>query len=134
MMLTGKELEIMTVLWDSETPLTTSEIIECTPHRTWQEGSIFAIMNTLIKKGAVVLETYKPTLGKHARAYKPLITSEEYAIASIDSLQDKGIRIDIDKLVDGLLQKKEVRGYGEYGRCSALFFVLLFVCNGRIMV
>ena len=27
--------------------------------------------------------------------------------ASIDSLQDKGIRIDIDKLVDGLLQKRK---------------------------
>ena len=107
MMLTGKEMEIMAVLWDSEAPLTTSEIIESTPHRTWQEGSIFAIMNTLVKKGAAVLETYKPTSGKHARAYKPFVTSEEYAIASIDSLQDKGIRIDIDKLVDGLLQKRK---------------------------
>ena len=109
MNLTGKELEIMTALWDSEIPLTTTEIIDITPNRTWQEGSIFAIMNTLIKKGAAVLEMYKPTPGKHARAYKPLITSEEYAIASIDSMQDKGIKIDINKLVDGLMKKKEAK-------------------------
>ncbi|MCL1882713.1 MAG: BlaI/MecI/CopY family transcriptional regulator [Defluviitaleaceae bacterium] len=107
MNLTGNELEVMTVLWDSEISLTTTEIIERTPNRTWQEGSIFAIMNTLVKKGAVVLETYKPTQGKHARAYKPLVTSEEYAIASIDSMQDKGIKIDIDKLVDGLMKKRK---------------------------
>ena len=87
--------------------MTTTEIIETTPQRTWQEGSIFAIMNTLIKKGAAVLETYKPTAGKHARAYKPLVTSEEYAIASIGNMQDNGIKIDIDKLVDGLMKKRK---------------------------
>jgi len=107
MNLTSKEMEIMTTLWNSEIPLTTTEIIESTPHRTWQEGSIFAIMNTLIRKGAAVLETYKPTEGKHARAYKPGITSVEYAIASIDNMQDKGIKINIDKLVEGLLKKRK---------------------------
>jgi len=107
MKLTGNELEIMTTLWDCEISLTTAEIIESTPNRTWQEGSIFSIMNTLIKKGAAVLDTYKPTAGKHARAYKPLITPEEYAIASIGNMQDRGIKIDIDKLVDGLLKKRK---------------------------
>ena len=107
--LTGKELEIMMELWNSDIPLTTTEIIGNTPNRTFQEGSIFSIMNTLIKKGAIVLDAYKPTQGKHARSYKPLVSSEEYAIASIGSMQDRGIKIDIQKLVDGLLKKSKTK-------------------------
>jgi len=74
MRLTGKEQEIMTTLWKSKKPLTTAEIVEVSPNRTWHEGSIFAIMKSLLKKGAVVLDAYKPTAGKHARVYKPKIT------------------------------------------------------------
>jgi predicted transcriptional regulator len=102
MKLTNKELEVMTVLWSSGAPLTTAEIIEISPNRTWQEGSIFAIMNTLIKKGAAVLDTYKPTPGKHARAYKPILTPEDYAMEAIQNLRDSGMKIDVHALAERL--------------------------------
>ena len=102
MKLTGKELEIMTALWNSKTSLTTTEIIEISPNRTWQESSIFIIMNTLIKKGAAVLDTYKPTASKHARAYKPTITTEDYAMEAIQTLRDSGMKIDVHALAERL--------------------------------
>jgi predicted transcriptional regulator len=100
--LTGKELEIMTVLWNSKMPLTTTEIIEISPNRTWHERSIFSIINTLIKKGAVVLDTYKPTAGKHARAYKSVITTEDYAMEAIQNMRDSGMKIDVNALAERL--------------------------------
>ena len=110
MKITGKELEIMTVLWNSKTSLTATEIIEISPHRTWQETSIYSIMNNLIKKGAAILDTYKPTASKHARAYKPIITTEQYALSTLCNMEKKGIKFDIDVLVDALLKKSKAEG------------------------
>jgi len=107
MKLTGKETEIMTVLWKSKKPLTTAEIIEITPNRTWHEGSIFAIMKRLVKKGAVALDAYKPTAGKHARVYKPIITTEDYAFRIIEGMDDMGIDIDVHILADHLKKSKQ---------------------------
>ena len=107
MKLTGKETEIMSVLWKSKKPLTASEIIEITPNRTWHEGSIFAVMKRLTKKGAVTLDAFKPTAGKHARIYKPIITTEDYAMALIIGMNDLGIDIDVLVLADRLKKSKE---------------------------
>jgi len=107
MKLTGKEVEIMTVLWNSEAPLTATEIIETSPNRTWHERSIFVMMRSLIKKGAVVLDRYKPTAGKHARAYKPIVTTEDYAMEVFQVMNASGIKIDVDVLADRLRKTKE---------------------------
>ncbi|MCL1863577.1 MAG: BlaI/MecI/CopY family transcriptional regulator [Defluviitaleaceae bacterium] len=107
MKLTGKETEIMNVLWKSKKPLTTAEIIEITPNRTWHEGSIFAVMKRLVKKGAVALDAYKPTAGKHARVYKPIITTEDYAMKIIEGMDDMGIDIDVHALADRLRKSKQ---------------------------
>lgn len=107
MKLTKKELEIMCVLWEKKIPLTAAEIIEASSDRTWQEGSVYAIMNTLIKKGAVILAMHKPTGGNHARAYEPIITSEDYMVKYIGSARDTGIRISIPTLIERLLKIEE---------------------------
>jgi predicted transcriptional regulator len=100
--LTGKETEIMATLWNSDKPLTTSEIIDITPDRTWHEGSIFALMKSLVRKGVVALDTYKPTAGKPARVYKPIITTEDYAIRLLGTLGHVGINVDMNVLADRL--------------------------------
>lgn len=99
MKLTDKELEIMNLLWESESPLTATEIIEASEDRTWKEGSIYAIMNTLIKKGAVVLKCHKPTGSNTARAYETIITSEEYLVSNIGSVIESGVRVDIPTFI-----------------------------------
>lgn len=106
MRLTDKELEIMAVLWDSEIPMTASEIIDASDNRTWKESSIYIIMNTLIKKGAVVLTHHKPTGTNTARAYKPALTSEECTALYIAGVAESGVHIDIDELIKCLKEKK----------------------------
>lgn len=84
--LTLKELEIMRVLWDRENPITGQEIIEASPDRTWKESSIYIILKTLIKKGYVQIDNFKPTVTKNARTYKAVITPEEYSAMQATSL------------------------------------------------
>lgn len=107
MKLTDKELEIMAVLWRNSSSMTATEIIEVSNNRTWKEQSIYIIMNTLLEKGAVILAQYKPTMTKKARAYKPAITSEEYAISSIRNMNQIGIKVDIDALIECLMKTKD---------------------------
>lgn len=79
MKLTEMQLEIMRVLWESESPLTASEIIARSADRTWKENSIFNMLHSLQRKGAVALDHYKPTVTKSARVYRATLSAEEYA-------------------------------------------------------
>jgi len=107
MRLTTKELEIMAVLWGSKIPMTATEIVDASNNRTWKENSIYIIMNTLIKKGAVILSRHKPTGTNSARAYKTALTSEEYTARYIGSVKEGGVHINIDELIK-CLKSKEV--------------------------
>jgi BlaI family penicillinase repressor len=104
--LTKKELEIMALLWRNKSPMTATEIIESSNDRTWRESSIYVIMNTLVKKGAIILKCHKPTGSNTARAYAPMISSEEFAVGYIGSVLDSGIDIDINILVERLKSRK----------------------------
>lgn len=107
MKLTDKELEIMAVLWGSGSPMTATEIIEASNNRTWKENSIYILMNTLIKKGAVLQGKHKPTITKNARAYEPALTSEEYTVMCIKNVQSTGVRVDIHRLIEHLMEAEE---------------------------
>jgi len=107
MKLTDKELEVMIVLWENEHPMTATELIKTSSNRTWKESSIYTILNTLVRKGAVVLTHYKPTMTNAARAYKPVITSEDYTVSNIEDMIKTGVRIDIPTLVAHLMDIKE---------------------------
>ena len=107
MKLTDKELQIMAVLWGTGKPLTANEIIEASDNRTWKENSIYIIMNTLVKKGAVRLVNHKPTMTNNARAYETALTSEEYALSCIENVRQSGIHVDTKTLVRRLIEAEE---------------------------
>lgn len=44
--LTKKEVEMMTVLWRSETALTASEILKASTDRTWKDKSLHILINS----------------------------------------------------------------------------------------
>lgn len=102
MRLTDKEMEIMGVLWRSQSPMTAMELIEASDNRTWKENSIYTIMNTLVKKEAVALTHHKPTVTNTARAYMPKLKSEEYTAHYVSSIIEAGIDISIPALVECL--------------------------------
>ena len=97
--LTGKEMEVMKVLWDSKTPMTATELIEDPRNRTWKENSIYVLLNTLIKKGAIAFACNKPSNTRNAKAYQPMLTPEAYAVAYVRGLSKIGVNIDTAKFL-----------------------------------
>lgn len=57
--LTRKELEMMTVLWQSETALTASEILKASTNRTWKDKSLHILINSLLQKNLIVVDGFK---------------------------------------------------------------------------
>jgi len=87
--------------------MTATEVIGASDNRTWKENSIYIIMNTLIRKGAVVLAHHKPTVTNSARAYKPALTSEQYMVRYVKSTKEAGVPINIQTLIEGLMEVEE---------------------------
>ena len=85
MNLTGKELEIMRVLWGSDSPMTVSDIIAASPKRTWQEVSVHTILKNMVAKGVVVVDHLVPTTGRAAKAYKTVFTAAQYALEQVQT-------------------------------------------------
>ncbi|MCL1884129.1 MAG: BlaI/MecI/CopY family transcriptional regulator [Defluviitaleaceae bacterium] len=113
MKLTSKEMEIMAILWSNDDPMTTTEIIKSSENRTWQQGSIFGIIKTLVLKGAIVQDKNKPTGTTHARTYKVGISSEEYAVSLVRNLANTlnkgsgvGAQLDLNKVIEGIAKIK----------------------------
>ena len=110
MNLTDKELEIMQVLWGSDSPMTIADIIAASPKRTWQEISANAILKNMVEKGVVVVDHYVPTTGRSAKAYKAVFTAAQCALKQA---QAYGVGIEEilttahsdEKLVECLLKK-----------------------------
>lgn len=111
MKLTDTELEIMSILWENNVPMSSAEIIEASNARTWKESSIYAIINTLIGKGAVIQSNLKPTSTKNVRAYKPVISQEEYIVLAVSSIKKSlksSLRFDNNAIVEGIRALLEV--------------------------
>jgi len=107
MNLTDKELELMAVLWSHGKAMTTSEIYDASPNRTWADMTIYTMLKTLIKKKAVAIHDYKPTATVHARTYKAIISPEEYAMKKVSKMMKTGVRVHIPTLVEGLMAMNE---------------------------
>jgi BlaI family penicillinase repressor len=108
--LTDKELQIMAVLWDCETAMTAAEIVGATKNKTWKENSIYIILNSMLKKGAVKLTLHKPTGTNNARAYRPLIAVEDCVLSHIASIEESGASVDIPVLVKRLMSTHKTEG------------------------
>ena len=59
----------------------------------------------MLRKGAVTLAFHKITSTSNARAYRPLITSEDCILSHIAAVEEAGVSIDIPTLVKRLMKK-----------------------------
>ena len=110
MHLTGKELEVMSLLWENEEAMAVADILNVSEDRTWSTNSIFVMMTKLEKKGAV---DYKlvASVTKPARVYKPTLTYEEYLARGLVAKEKKSnMKIDMDLFLKTLEKEfKEAR-------------------------
>ena len=98
------ELEIMQVIWNNPTPITTSEVKRLLEEeRPWSIGALQTLLNRLIDRG--VLEG-----GMHGKSktYIPLISEEEYLVAESRSFLRKITGNSITKLVASLYDSQSI--------------------------
>ncbi|MCC8045934.1 MAG: BlaI/MecI/CopY family transcriptional regulator [Clostridiales bacterium] len=120
--LTKSEREIMDLLWNTDRPLTATEIVNLTPERTWKKSYIHLLINSLIQKNLIKSETHVRTGRNFGRAFVAIDTREEFEIRQItsnSSFSQKSVTALISVLLesvddpsildelDGILQKKK---------------------------
>ncbi len=78
MKLTKSELEIMSVLWKADRPLSRGDILELSENKTWKDNSIHILLNGMLKKGAIVGDGFVRSGKVWGRLYAPTVGIGEY--------------------------------------------------------
>ena len=78
MTLTKNELQVMELLWNSDIPLSSRDMIHMPTDHSWKSGSIFHILNRLLEKEVIIVVGMQPSGKVFARTYAANITRETY--------------------------------------------------------
>lgn len=78
--LTKNEQEVMELMWTQDRALSRSEIIELSTERSWKKSSIHILLNSLLDKGAIIVDGFVKTGKNYGRTYSAAVTQEEYQI------------------------------------------------------
>lgn len=105
MELTKSEMEIMDVLWASETPLSRSDLLERSEEKTWKNSSVHILLNGLLVKGAIREAGMVKRSKTYGRTFSPTMSREEYFAATIFSHRHKP---DIVGLFAALLKREDI--------------------------
>ena len=89
MELTRSEMEIMDVLWASETPLSRSDLLDRSEEKTWKDSSVHILLNGLLQKGAIREAGMVKRSKTYGRTFSPTMTREEYFATTIFSHRHK---------------------------------------------
>ena len=90
--LTKSEMEIMDVLWESDQPLSRSDLLERSEEKTWKDSSVHILLNGLLQKGAIREAGLVRRSKTYGRVFSPTMTREEYFAATIVGLFDALLR------------------------------------------
>jgi len=93
--LTNREEELMEMLWQSNKPLTSVEMLERSDGSSWKDNYLHIMLRSLLKKGSIQVCGTVQYGTQYARQFEPALTKEEYAAKLIAG---KG-------LVDGSIAK-----------------------------
>ncbi len=105
MVLTKSELQIMDVFWDSDKPLSRSDLLDHSEGKTWKDSSIHILLNGLLAKGAIKEEGLVKRSKTYGRTFVPSMTREGYFATTVFSHPHKP---DFVGLVRALLERKDV--------------------------
>ena len=105
MELTKSEMEIMDVLWESDCPMSRSDLLARSSEKTWKDSSVHILLNGLLDKHAISEVGFVKRSKTYGRTFAPTMTREEYYAATIFSHRYKP---DIVGLVRALLQRTDI--------------------------
>ena len=105
MELTKSEMQIMDVLWESEVPLSRSDLLERSQEKSWKDSSVHILLNGLLQKAAIREAGFVKRSKTYGRTFAPTLTREEYFATTIFSHAHKP---EIVGLFAALLRRKEI--------------------------
>ena len=105
MELTRSEMEIMDVLWESEAPLSRSDLLAHSEHKTWKDSSVHILLNGLLQKNAIREAGLVKRSKTYGRIFAPTLTREEYFAATIFCHRHKP---QIVGLFEALLRREDI--------------------------
>ena len=105
MELTRSEMEIMDVLWASESPLSRSDLLERSTEKSWKDSSVHILLNGMLQKGVIREAGFVKRSKTYGRTFSPTLTREEYFALYVYSHRNKP---QIVKLIAALLQREDI--------------------------
>lgn len=97
--ITKNEESILQTLWRENRALSRSEIINLTRDREWKENSFYGLLNSLIDRGIIKVDSIVKTGKNFGRAYIPRISEKDYNLLKLE------INIDFSKLDKSIFLK-----------------------------
>lgn len=105
MELTKSEMEIMDVFWNSQSPLSRSDLLGRGEEKSWKDSSVHILLNGLLQKGAIREVGFVRRSKTYGRTFLPTLTREEYFATTIFSHRHKP---ELLGLFSALLKRPEV--------------------------
>lgn len=105
MELTKSEMQIMDVFWESAQPLSRSDLLERSEHKSWKDSSVHILLNGLLQKEMIHEVGFVKRSKTYGRTFLPTMTREEYFAAVIFSYRHKP---DIVALMVALLSRQDI--------------------------
>ena len=87
--LTESEYQVMDLLWESDGPLTTSEIVSSCKDKIWKDSYIFVMISSLEKKGMIEVADFVKSGKRYSRAFRAGISKERYAVRTLPENIDR---------------------------------------------
>ncbi len=98
------ELEIMQVIWNNPTPITTSEVKKILEkERPWSIGALQTLLNRLIER-----DFLKGEMQGKSKTYTPLVSEQDYLIVESKSFLKRLSGNSITHLVTSLYDAKSI--------------------------
>lgn len=86
--MTKSEKQVMNLLWNSNKPLSCTEIVALSEDKTWKDSYVHSLIKSLMKKGIVKIEGFELISRSYARKFAPKFSYEEYVLLSNFSEED----------------------------------------------
>ena len=75
----------MDLIWLEGRSLSSSEIVELLPDRSWKEGSIHILLNQLLQKEVICVDGFVKTGRNYGRTFAATLTEQEYQTKMLKS-------------------------------------------------
>ena len=93
--LTNSEKQIMEVLWKSDVPLSSHDIILSSSDKTWKNSSVHLLLNSLLDKELIEVAGFEKRTKNYPRVFKPTLSYVDYILTVLIKNSDKEKRAEL---------------------------------------